>query len=93
MSWIRGLLPTCQETARLLSEMMDRSLPWHVRLRVMVHLSICRLCERYKRQLFLLRAVLRRQSPAELDDAPRNTPRLSEDAKRRIRQSLETFRQ
>ena len=61
MSWVRGIMPTCQEMTRLLSDAMDRSLPLHVRMRMLVHLVICTLCQRYQGQLRLIRQMLRKR--------------------------------
>jgi hypothetical protein len=92
MSRMHGILPTCRESSRLLSDAMDLALPWHVRARLFLHVSMCRLCERYRRQLFLIRTVLRARETLLIDDDALQAPRLSDDAKERIRRSIETFR-
>lgn len=92
MSWMTRSLYTCQDMSRLLSDVMDQSLPWHVRLRMRAHLHICALCRRYEQQLTLIRAVLRKNS-ATLNDKDRPTPSsLSPEAKARIQQALDSRR-
>ncbi len=88
MSKLSKMMFTCQEMSRLLSDAMDRSLPFHVRARMRVHLWICVLCQRYKQQLTLLRAVLRTNGTKLSDGAEQ--PRLSPDAKARIKRTLDS---
>ena len=74
-----SLLPNCAEVSRLLSEARDagRPLGSHARL----HLWVCEVCRRLKQQFDLLgRAAAR---------APESGPALSEDAKARLRRTLD----
>jgi hypothetical protein len=86
------MLPTCQDMTRLLSDAMDRTLPFHMRLRMRIHLFMCALCERYKRQLTLLRDVLRTEGAQLHDDGSTQKPRLSAEAKERIARALDSHR-
>lgn len=78
---------TCRQAAELVSRGLDRQLSLGERLRLRLHLAVCRSCARYQRQLrFLGRAVhrlARRSSPPEAG------PRLPEDARERIRRRLD----
>lgn len=86
------LIYTCQDMSRLLSDALDRSLPWHTRLRMRLHLRICILCRQYQQQLTLLRDVLRK-SGTKLNEANRvNAPALSPEAKARIQRALDSHR-
>ncbi len=49
---------TCREATQLVSESLDRKLPWRRRLSVAFHLSMCRFCSRYKGQMLFLRGAL-----------------------------------
>ena len=42
---------TCKEAIRLVSEGLDRNLPWSKRLAMKMHLLMCRHCSAYSRQL------------------------------------------
>ena len=91
MSQIRLML-SCQETAKLLSDAMDRSLPLHVRIRLRLHLSACSLCRSYKKQLRLLRDLFRR-TPAEMMNLIRSSEfSLSAEAKKRIKRAIDSSR-
>ncbi len=50
---------SCKEVSRLVSDSLDRKLPWQQRLAVRVHLLMCCLCSRFQRQLLLLRDAVR----------------------------------
>lgn len=53
----------CREVTHLLLKGEDKSLSWHERLRVNMHMRICATCPRFARQLVVMRnafAELRR---------------------------------
>jgi len=45
------IMPSCKETASLVSQSMDGKLPWLDRLGMRYHLLICRFCRRYEKQI------------------------------------------
>jgi hypothetical protein len=74
-----SLLPSCRDVAKLASDALDsgRELGMHARL----HLSVCETCRRVAEQFALLRRAAAR--------APEDGPSLSDEAKARLRRSLE----
>ena len=48
------ILPSCREVSRCLAEGEPENSPWHRRLLVRLHLSMCAHCARIARQLKLL---------------------------------------
>ncbi len=50
----------CEESTRLVSESLDRDLPWGERWAVRLHAVCCRSCSGYRKQIELLREALRR---------------------------------
>ncbi len=88
MSVRRWIMPTCQEMTRLLSDAMDRSLPFHLRIRMQVHLAMCTLCQRYRRQLKLIRDMLRHQGNQLNTAWDLHEPSLSPEAKQRLQRAL-----
>jgi hypothetical protein len=50
----------CRSAHALLSQRMDRELELGERLRLRVHLGLCRMCSRVEGQMDLIRAALRR---------------------------------
>ncbi len=79
----------CKEATQLISRSMDTSLPVVERIRLRLHLFICELCARYRRQLLLIRETLRRLDAARERPERRAGETLSEDARERIRKSLQ----
>ncbi len=53
-------MPTCESVSLLVSEASDRPLGWSERLKMHMHLAVCRHCTRFERQLALLRRLVRR---------------------------------
>lgn len=77
---------SCKEVSRLVSRSLDHPLPIGNRLAVRMHLMICKLCSRYRRQLLFLRQATR-HLPEHLDATA--APPLSDEAKQRIRAKLD----
>ena len=49
------VMPSCQDISQLISNGMDCHLPLRKRLSIRLHLSMCKFCRRYEKQLHLLR--------------------------------------
>ena len=49
---------SCKEAAWLISESMDRDLPFMQRLGIRGHLLMCKHCTRYRRQLLFIRDAI-----------------------------------
>ncbi|MGQ0811107.1 MAG: hypothetical protein ACT4OO_07765 [Nitrospiraceae bacterium] len=82
------MTPSCKEMTRLLSEQMDRPLPFRTRLTMRVHFLICKWCERYRNQLLFIRQAVRRH-PEKLEDQDLSDPStLSPEARERLKQSF-----
>lgn len=76
----------CKDTSRLVSESMDRKLPWRKRLEVRLHLFVCDNCARYKMQLYLLRRVFKNHAVSQEEAS---SPVLDEKVKDRLRRLVE----
>lgn len=53
------LMPDCRETHRLVAEGLDRDLRMTERLRMRMHLAMCKSCTNFLRQMRLLRSAVR----------------------------------
>jgi NMD protein affecting ribosome stability and mRNA decay len=73
------LMMTCKETAQQLSDAQDCSLPWRERFALRAHLTFCRSCSAYARQLAWLRRLF------SCLDGSNASAYLSESGKKRIR--------
>lgn len=79
---------SCKEATRLVSLSMDATLPVARRIRLRLHIFICKGCARFERQLLLLREAVRR--PGGLRDRAEADPggTLSGEARDRILRAL-----
>ncbi|GAB4342783.1 MAG: hypothetical protein Kow0099_20610 [Candidatus Abyssubacteria bacterium] len=60
---------SCEEVTRLVSESMDRRLPLSRRIPMRMHLRMCNLCAKYRRQLLMMRQAVRRYASEATADA------------------------
>ncbi|HEX9191545.1 MAG TPA: hypothetical protein VF847_05575, partial [Candidatus Deferrimicrobiaceae bacterium] len=81
---------SCKDVTHLVSESMDRTLPLGKRVGVRLHLLVCRFCERYRRQLLLLRETARHLAMTGERPGEPFPEALSREARERIRRSLST---
>ena len=76
---------SCCETARLLSESRDRRLSLWERVSLRFHVTLCRMCKIYARQLSTISSVCQTAGERAPDCCPGKLP---EERKARIRQAL-----
>jgi hypothetical protein len=57
---------SCREASRLISQAQDRELSLGERLRLRIHLAICRGCRAFSAQLAFLRRAVRRLRDQQL---------------------------
>lgn len=90
LEFFRLLNQPCRDMTGLLSNAMDRQLPFHHRLAYRIHLLYCTACRRYLKQLLGLRAAIRRVVGEITDPAaePSPGPSLSAKARGRISRAL-----
>lgn len=65
---------------------MDASLPAHHRLMITLHLLICKYCNRFRKQLLIIRKAVRIEKPAA--DDPCQTASLSKATRVRIKKAV-----
>lgn len=88
-------MKSCQEVSRLISEQHDRKLSTGERIKLRVHLAMCKLCARVAYQLAFVRKLARAAGDAgpdsciERDNVVGDT--LSPEARDRIRKAM-TYR-
>lgn len=76
---------SCTETARLLSESRDRRLSLTERVHLRFHVTMCRMCNVYARQIAVISSICKTASERAPDCCPGQLP---EDRKARIRDAL-----
>ncbi|MBI1367136.1 MAG: zf-HC2 domain-containing protein [Planctomycetes bacterium] len=78
----------CKQTARLISEGLDRKLSLRQRMNLWMHLAMCGACSAYRRQIQLINRLVRRRFTEQAADRPEDGPACPSEAKQRITQTL-----
>lgn len=76
----------CSEVTKLISRSMDQNLPLRQKIGIRIHLAMCKYCSMYKKQLELIRKLIKNATEAEILPAPPLT--LSPQARERMKQRL-----
>ncbi len=80
----------CKEVSRLVSESLDRKLPFWQRMGLWIHLSMCKLCRGFRKDLLILRSAARQHADDIRMNAIEPNAVLSEEARERIQRALES---
>lgn len=72
---------SCKQASQLLSQSLDRRLSWRERMGLRLHLMVCDVCQRFGRQLAIMRSAIRIMVQAGEQD---EQVRLPAEAKGRI---------
>ena len=79
---------SCKEVSLLVSESLDHKLSWRQRMGLWMHVRMCRLCNRFRRQLLTMHEQIQSTpEPPEASDLASRL-RLSPEARRRIEARL-----
>ncbi len=80
---------SCKEVSRLLSASMERKLSLWERLGLWFHLSMCKLCRGFSKDLQLLREAARRHAENIENDVDAADAALSTESRDRMKRALE----
>jgi hypothetical protein len=80
----------CKEVSKKVSLSMEASLPAYHRLMITIHLMMCKYCNRFRKQLLILRQAVRVEKPAA--DDPCQTASLSTATRERIKKAVKEER-
>ena len=81
---------SCKEVSRLLSESMERKLSFWERIGLWFHLSMCKLCKGFSKDLQQLREAARRHAEDVENDTGDSDAVLSSEARERMKRELES---
>ena len=76
----------CKEVTYMVSESLDRELPFLQRMGIRMHLFMCKFCSRFRKQLLLFTKVSQVLSTYLAQFEPSGT--LSPEARARIKQTM-----
>lgn len=86
--WLARRLPDCEQTTRMMSDSMDQDLPLKERVIIRLHMHVCQACKLYRKQLQLLRQVIRRSASIDQKILTGTDTSLSLESKQRMKRSL-----
>lgn len=87
--WLARRLPVCREVTPWMSERLDQPLPLGREIKLRLHFLVCDFCKRYQDQLLALRdAVQTMANPPQEPDSTSDKPRLSANARERMKNAL-----
>ncbi len=79
-------MPPCRHVSRLSSQEMDRRLGFRESLALRAHIAVCAVCREYRRQMRVLRFLIRRRYLVTQD--AKTGEKLSDAARARIKLAL-----
>ncbi|MBI3836624.1 MAG: hypothetical protein HY288_01650 [Planctomycetia bacterium] len=78
----------CKDVSKLLSESLDRKLPFWTRVRLWMHLGMCRLCWGFRRDLMHIHRETRQHADEIERDVHEAEGKLSEESRERMKRLL-----
>ncbi len=83
-------MKSCKEVSRLLSESMERKLSFGVRIGLWFHLSMCKLCKGFSKDLQQLREAARQHAENVENDTGVSEGVLSNESRARMKRMLDS---
>ena len=80
----------CKEVSRLVSQSLDRKLSFWQGVSVWIHLSMCKLCRGFRKDLLKLRSAARQHADDIKMDTSEPNAAFSEETRERIQHALES---
>jgi len=81
---------TCKEVSILISESLDRRLPLWQRVSLWMHVSLCRFCRRFRKDLLHIHQQFQQDKDMYEDEMDMSNERLTDQVRDRIKSLLES---
>ena len=80
----------CREVSKLISQSLDRKLSWWQRINLWMHIGLCGLCWRFRKDLRHLHEETHRHADEIDQDAAGFDVKLPEESRDRMRRLIES---
>lgn len=80
----------CKEVSKLVSESLDRKLSWWQRVNLWMHLSMCKICWGFRKDVTHLQQETRHCANESVDGDMDSEVKLPEESRQRMKQLLES---
>ena len=80
----------CKEVSKLVSESLDHKLSWWQRLNLWIHLSMCKICWGFRKDVTHLQRETRHCANESVDADMDSEVKLPDETRERIKQRLES---
>jgi hypothetical protein len=85
-----NVMLNCKEVSKLVSESIDRKLSWWQQINLWMHIGMCGLCRRFRKDLFYLHEETHHHAEQIERDTVDSDVKLSDESRDRMKQSLES---
>lgn len=84
---------SCKDVSFLLSQSLDRPLPWHTMLSLRMHLLMCAFCRVARRQALAMGEIVHAYGRKTAAGEGVDQPGLPDEVRKRIREQMRTAAQ
>jgi hypothetical protein len=79
---------SCKQVSQIVSESLDRKLPVWTWLQLRMHLAMCGICSRFRKNMIRIDHEVKRHAREDETDIDQDSTRLSEATRNRIQRQL-----
>ncbi len=80
----------CKEVSKLVSQSLDHKLSWWQRVNLWMHLSMCKFCWGFRKDITHLHEEIRHCANESVDDEADSKDKLPEETRKRLKQLLDS---